>query len=1030
MPRLATRKINSSLRSSGSLVVAIASNASINVLGDASTTQYSWGCRAKLTPDNAAATVFFSKASAKYSLQLRIETGGKIRASVYDGVNNPVAQSANTYTDNEWHTFIGVRDGTSLKLYIDGSLAGSTTSTINDCNESSGISMFGNGTKGVFSEGFVTLTAMTATEVMNHEINNTLPASCLAILPCNEGAGSIAYDSSGNANDATITSPTWTRDAPSKTRKTVNNNLVYNGDFEIAPAVNVPQTTPFKWYDGTATGLTSSGVSVAQNRIPGIYYWDQGGSGSIMIDTTEKFNGKNSLKVSTLGTGAYSAAGLGDFNRDDYIEILPNTSYTLTFWMKTNYVSGDSNAGASIAYDIKNAVRTTITYNASTKIKTTTNWTFYTATITTAATARYVTIVPRVDGNTGTGTLIMDAWFADITFRPTTATTRNVPTKLTLSEPSENLLYNSDFESAPTFTAATTTTARWIDGTAGGSLTNTYGWLTSFNNSCSVQFDTTEKFSGTSSMKVSTTGANATAQVISTVLPTSSSTSYIDILPNTQYRITFKMKTNYVSGDSRGAFLRFSTFDSAKTASYGVDSTYIKTTTDWTTYTITYVTSPVAYYGQIKLFVYAQDAPATLLMDAWFDDIQFIKLIPPRKTPDNLLSNGNFEYAPPFTAAQTTTQAFINGTATGSVNYNSPYIWGFSRGNTATAQFDSTVSKFGTNSLKITTGSSTAYGEVNLYGPFVTAVTKNVLIPALPNTAYTISWWMKTEYVSGDSSQGAVVGLIEYNGVPSSTTFNSGAGATIKITTDWTYYSYTVTTQSTTRYLNVQPRIYGHTGTGTLQMNAWFDDITLTTTAPYRNRKSIDNLVTNGDFESVPTFVAAQTTAGAWIDGTAAGTANQAYGWCVATAGLGGSASINYDSTVSHSGTTSLKLSALNTSGTAVAATNLSSSPTAVEANTTLIKVLPSTSYTLTVWAKTNNVGTGGVYADIRQFTGARASSTTTQTNALSGTNDWTQLTLTLTTDSTTRYIGILLRNAQPGTINDAWFDDITLVKN
>jgi hypothetical protein len=426
MPRLATRRINSSLKSSGSLVVAISSNASINVLGDASTTKYSWGCRAKLTPDNAAATVFFSKASAKYSLQLRIETGGKVRAAIYDGVNNPVAQSANTYTDNEWHTFIGVRDGTSLKLYIDGSLAGSTTSTINDCDESSGISMFGNGTKGVFSEGFVTLTAMTATEVMNHEINNTLPVSCLAILPCNEGAGSIAYDTSGNANNGTITSPTWTRDAPSKTRKAVNGNLVFNGDFEIAPPFTAA-TTGHIWIDGTAAG--------SSNALFGWVYYNWTGTHQAQFDTSVKRIGNASMKISTLSTGstiglAINADSVASWRLNN-IPVLPSTSYTASLWMKTQLNSGSATTGARYFIQEYNGTGATsvTTTNVVTGVVTTTDWTYYTLTFTTNSATRYINPKISINGNDGAATLIMDAWFDDITLTPTTATTRTALTK-------------------------------------------------------------------------------------------------------------------------------------------------------------------------------------------------------------------------------------------------------------------------------------------------------------------------------------------------------------------------------------------------------------------------------------------------------------------------------------------------------------------------------------------------------------------------------------------------------------------------
>jgi hypothetical protein len=102
----------------------------------------------------------------------------------------------------------------------------------------------------------------------------------------------------------------------------------------------------------------------------------------------------------------------------------------------------------------------------------------------------------------------------------------------------------------------------------------------------------------------------------------------------------------------------------------------------------------------------------------------------------------------------------------------------------------------------------------------------------LPSTSYTLTWWMKTNYTSGDASQGATVGLIEFTGAFSATTFNRNDAATLKTTTDWTQYSLTVTTQTTTRFINIQPRIYGHTGTATLIMDAWFDDIVLTKTTP------------------------------------------------------------------------------------------------------------------------------------------------------------------------------------------------------
>lgn len=938
----------------------------------------------------------------------------------------------NTLLPGVWHSIVITYDGTTVKGYVDGAntytetKAGSftlTNTTITAFSNSSVASPTGN-----ISDFFVSTNVMSSQDVLDFHVKQSIPSNCVVSWPLSEGAGTIAYDTSGNGNNGTITSPTWTRDAPSKTRKAVNGNLVYNGDFEIAPVVNVPQTNGYKWYDGTVGGTSISGSpSITTNRVPGIYYWDEVGQGSIMLDSTEKHSGNYSLEVSTLATGSYAIASLGDFLLDDYIKLLPSTSYTYSYWMKTNYVSGDATNGASVIFIQKDGARNTGTATVGGYVKTTTDWTQYTGTFTTGATTRAAIIQFVVDGDNGAATLIMDAWFDDITLTPTTATTRNVPTKLPLSEPSENLLYNSNFESSPAFTAATTTTVRWIDGTAGGSLTNTYGWLTSFANSCSAQFDTTEKFSGSSSMKVSTTGANAAAQVISTVLPTSSSTSYIDILPNTQYRVTFKMKTNLISGDSRGAFLRFSQFDSAKTASLGVDSTYIKTTTDWTTYTITFVTSPVAYYGQIKLFVYAQDAPATLLMDAWFDDIQFIKLIPPRKTPDNLLSNGNFEYAPPFTAVTTTTARWIDGTSGGSSATTGPYGWYIgAKGGSVAASFDSTAPTTGTNSLKLSTTGTASRIEVYSFSSGNPGK-KLTLIPALPNTTYTMTFSMKTNVVSG-SATGVNAGIFEYDG--QGTSITSLRSTAVNTTTDKTFYTVTKTTSSTTRFVGAVIILEGSDGAGTLIMDAWFDDITLTTTSPYVKRKSIDNLLINGDFESAPTFVAATTTTSTWIDGTAAGSTATTgpYGWGLFGASL--STSAQFDTAQTKTGQYSLKLSTLSANRICTVAPQIAVTTQGIPS------ALPGTTYSYSFWMKTNKTSgdSAGAYVDFLERNGAGnagASHLSTQVNT---TTDWTYYSGSFTTASTCRFITPkLFVEGNTGTatlIMDAWFDDITLVKN
>jgi hypothetical protein len=196
-----------------------------------------------------------------------------------------------------------------------------------------------------------------------------------------------------------------------------------------------------------------------------------------------------------------------------------------------------------------------------------------------------------------------------------------------------NLVTNGDFEYAPAFTAATTSSNVYINGTAAGTTTaNTYGWRTNYTNSCSAQFDSAEKANGNYSLKLSTTGTNAIAQAQYYSPPSTSTTAYFELLPSTSYTITFKMKTNYVSGVGRGAFLRHTQYSGDKVAGTGTDSTYINTTTNWTDYSISFTTASTARYGLIRLFTWGQDSSATLIMDAWFDDIVLTKTTPDART--------------------------------------------------------------------------------------------------------------------------------------------------------------------------------------------------------------------------------------------------------------------------------------------------------------------------------------------------------------------------------------------------------------
>lgn len=190
----------------------------------------------------------------------------------------------------------------------------------------------------------------------------------------------------------------------------------------------------------------------------------------------------------------------------------------------------------------------------------------------------------------------------------------------------------------------------------------------------------------------------------------------------------------------------------------------------------------------------------------------------------NVVVNGNFELVPNFVAATTTNQKWIDGTATGSSISSNYYGVGFATGSGA-AQFDSSVSHSGSSSLKVSTVSIAQFIEVHTSRQDTNSSRLQYALPIAPNTTYLYSFWMKTNVVSGDSNNGAFV-LI---GITSSTgaVISSVTTSPVKITQNWTQYTGTFTTPANAVGLSIMYRIYGHTGTGTLIMDAWFDDVVI-----------------------------------------------------------------------------------------------------------------------------------------------------------------------------------------------------------
>lgn len=238
---------------------------------------------------------------------------------------------------------------------------------------------------------------------------------------CGSGQIGTITDTSGNGIDGTINGAIYYGVAPSRTRKKINDNLVYNGDFEYYPIGGTYTNVVGKWINGTVGG--------GDDPIGRIYGWGivtATGSVNVSFDTSTYHSGKCSIKLSTTGTNSLIAIrnsiGAQKFNAQiDFLSIpvLPNTSYTFSYWLKTTVTSGSAATGAYCAMNERDGNFINISTTGSPiYANTTTNWTRYESTFTTSATTRFICPHLAIVGNDGSATLIMDAWFDDIDLRP------------------------------------------------------------------------------------------------------------------------------------------------------------------------------------------------------------------------------------------------------------------------------------------------------------------------------------------------------------------------------------------------------------------------------------------------------------------------------------------------------------------------------------------------------------------------------------------------------------------------------------
>jgi hypothetical protein len=376
--------------------------------------------------DNATSGIDFGYNNINNSLFSSIGNG-----TIFNEIDTP----SGAIQPNVWNHVVFNYNG-KIQAYINGQASGSSLtatlaapSSVNPIigwDSKDNFDYFkGNICQFVFRNG----SQFTQSEITALYTQGTIPAGATVVYPLTEGAGTTAYDTSGNANNGTITAGTYTSDTPNKTRGLVGGNLVYNGNFEFAPPTNVACATSSRWLDGTSGGNANSGTNLSGTF--GWAYTVNAGSGSSLFDSANPHTGNFGLKVSTTAIASWVFIGGSKNNTApsvvfNGISVLPSTSYTCTYWMKTTVNSGAATTGAFISVAEANGAGTTGTGNNGTKVNTTVGWTQYSIVFTTGSTTAFLVINPQVKGSDGTATLIMDAWYDDIVLTPTVNTTRSL----------------------------------------------------------------------------------------------------------------------------------------------------------------------------------------------------------------------------------------------------------------------------------------------------------------------------------------------------------------------------------------------------------------------------------------------------------------------------------------------------------------------------------------------------------------------------------------------------------------------------
>lgn len=168
-------------------------------------------------PSNSAGNTLVRKGnSSKYSFDISYDTGdNSLNFARYDGTNNPFASGTTPINNSQWHFITGIKNGSTLSIYIDGKLDGTATDTtgVGLTDPSTNFSVGGRGVnyyKGTIDDIRVYKYARSPGQIIEdmnsgHPLGGSPVGSQVGYWKFDEGYGTTAYDTSPQNNNGTLT---------------------------------------------------------------------------------------------------------------------------------------------------------------------------------------------------------------------------------------------------------------------------------------------------------------------------------------------------------------------------------------------------------------------------------------------------------------------------------------------------------------------------------------------------------------------------------------------------------------------------------------------------------------------------------------------------------------------------------------------------------------------------------------------------------------------------------------------------------